>query len=55
LPGYEEGIFAVSLPYGNYTFLSANTMGLGYINTDDVKNPYYEGMIATPGVEIALL
>jgi hypothetical protein len=49
LPGYEEGIFPVSLPYGNYTFLSANTMGLGFINIENPLNPLYEGMIATPG------
>ena len=49
LPGYEEGIFVASLPYGNYTFLSTNTMGLGFINIDNVFIPKYEGMIATPG------
>lgn len=47
-PGYSEGIFAASLPYGNYIFLSTNSQGVQVINSTNKLKPVLVSNTRTP-------
>ena len=41
LPGYQEGIFTIELPYGRFTFFATDTCGLGIADVSDPQNPQF--------------